>query len=126
MDKFENIPRREELEYVALRRYLAFVEKSLAEGTQWVVFEPNGEQLWSRVRSTVSDFLRNEWSRGKLQGSKPEEAFFVRCDRSTMTQNDLDNGRLVMVIGVAPTKPAEFIIFQIGQWTRRSMQAVRT
>jgi phage tail sheath protein FI len=80
------------------------------------VFEHNNEQLWARVRSSVSDFLMNEWQSGKLQGAKPEEAFFVRCDRTTMTQSDLDNGRLVVVIGVAPVKPAEFVTFQIGQW----------
>ena len=117
MDRFESNGPRGELKYVAMRRYLASIEQSLAAATQWVVFEPNGEQLWSQVRSTISDFLLNEWQIGKLQGSKPEEAFFVRCDRTTMTQNDLDNGRLVIVIGVAPVKPAEFVIFQIGQWT---------
>ncbi|MFZ0706967.1 MAG: hypothetical protein WAM71_15270, partial [Candidatus Korobacteraceae bacterium] len=72
--------------------------------------------LWARVRSSVTDFLMNEWKSGKLKGDKSEEAFFVRCDNTTMTQNDLDNGRLVVVIGVAPVKPAEFIVFQIGQW----------
>lgn len=96
---------------------MAFVESSLAQGTQWAVFENNGPELWSRVSSSVTDFLMNEWRSGKLKGSKPEEAFFVRCDNTTMTQNDLDNGRLVIVIGVAPVKPAEFVVFQIGQWT---------
>jgi phage tail sheath protein FI len=81
------------------------------------VFEPNGEQLWANVRSTISDFLLNEWQQGALLGDRPEKAFFVRCDRSTMTQNDLDNGRLVCLIGVAPLRPAEFVIFRIGQWT---------
>jgi phage tail sheath protein FI len=95
---------------------MAFLENSLAQGTQWAVFEPDGEELWARVRSSVTDFLMNEWQSGKLQGSKPEEAFFVHCDRSTMTQNDLDNGRLVIEVGVAPVKPAEFVIFRIGQW----------
>jgi phage tail sheath protein FI len=69
------------------------------------------------VRQTITDFLFNEWKNGALLGSKPEEAFFVRCDRSTMTQNDLDNGRLVCLIGVAAIKPAEFVIFRIGQKT---------
>ena len=95
---------------------MAFLENSLAQSTQWAVFEPDGEDLWARVRSSVTDFLMNEWHNGKLQGSKPEDAFFVRCDRSTMTQNDLDNGRLVIEVGVAPLKPAEFVIFRIGQW----------
>jgi len=108
---------REQFNYVPIRRYLSFIETSLAQGTQWAVFENNSEELWARVRSNVTDFLTNEWRSGKLQGTKPEEAFFVRCDRTTMTQNDLDNGRLVIVIGVAPVKPAEFVVFQIGQWT---------
>jgi len=107
---------REQSDSVPLRRYLASLESSLARGTQWAVFENNGEELWARVRSSVTDFLMNEWRGGKLKGAKPEEAFFVRCDNTTMTQNDLDNGRLVVVIGVAPVKPAEFVIFQIGQW----------
>lgn len=103
--------------YVNLRRYLAYVEQSIDKGTQWAVFETNGEALWAKVRSTIGDFLMNEWKCGALQGTKPEEAYFVHCDRTTMTQNDLDNGRLVCVIGVAPVKPAEFEIFRIGQWT---------
>lgn len=103
--------------YVNLRRYFAYLEHSIDKGTQWVVFEPNGELLWAQVCATIRDFLVNEWARGALQGDKPEKAFFVRCDRSTMTQNDLDNGRLVCLIGVAPLKPAEFVIFRIGQWT---------
>ncbi|WP_051978351.1 phage tail sheath C-terminal domain-containing protein [Edaphobacter aggregans] len=81
------------------------------------VFELNGEQLWANVRNTVSNFLFNEWQNGALLGTLPEQAFFVICDRATMTQNDLDSGRLICLIGVAPICPAEFIIFRIGQWT---------
>jgi len=106
-----------EWKYVNLRRYFAYLEHSIDKGTQWAVFEPNGDQLWSNVRRTISDFLLNEWQTGALLGDKPEKAFFVRCDRSTMTQNDLDNGRLVCLIGVAPLRPAEYVIFRIGQWT---------
>jgi phage tail sheath protein FI len=106
-----------EWKYVNLRRYFAYLERSIDKGTQWAVFEPNGEALWANVRATVRDFLVNEWAGGALLGDKPEKAFFVRCDRSTMTQNDLDNGRLVCLIGVAPLRPAEFVIFRIGQWT---------
>ena len=106
-----------EWKYLNVRRYFAYLERSIDKGTQWAVFEPNGEQLWANVRSTISDFLHNEWHEGRLLGDKPEAAFFVRCDRSTMTQNDLDNGRLICLIGVAPLKPAEFVIFRIGQWT---------
>jgi hypothetical protein len=103
--------------YDNLRRYLASIEHSIDEGTQWVVFEPNGDSLWARVRNTVSDFLTNEWQSGRLFGATADQAFFVRCDRTTMTQNDLDNGRLVCDIGIAPVRPAEFVIFRIGQWT---------
>jgi len=106
-----------EWKYVNIRRYFAYLERSIDKGTQWAVFEPNGEALWANVRATIRDFLVNEWASGALVGDKPEKAFFVRCDRSTMTQNDLDNGRLVCLIGVAPLKPAEFVIFRIGQWT---------
>jgi uncharacterized protein len=72
------------------------------------------------VREEVEEFLRVQWLNGALLGTKPEEAYFVRCDRTTMTQNDLDNGRLICLVGVAPTKPAEFVIFRVGQWTADS------
>jgi len=81
------------------------------------VFEPNGELLWAKVRGVVSSLLLGEWKGGGQLGQKPEQASFVRCDRTTMTQNDLDNGRLICLIGVAPIKPAEFVIFRIGQMT---------
>jgi hypothetical protein len=106
-----------EWKYVNLRRYFAYLERSIDVGTQWAVFEPNGSLLWANVRRTISDFLLNEFQMGALLGDKPEMAYFVKCDRTTMTQNDLDNGRLVCLIGVAPLRPAEFVIFRIGQWT---------
>jgi phage tail sheath protein FI len=106
-----------EWKYVSDRRYFNYLESSIDRGTQWAVFEPNGERLWANVRQTISDFLYNEWRNGALLGTTPDEAFFVRCDRSTMTQNDLDNGRLICLIGVAIIKPAEFVIFRIGQKT---------
>ncbi len=103
--------------YVNVRRYFIYLERSIDKGTQWAVFEPNGERLWANVRRTVEDFLLNEWQNGALLGDKPDKAFFVKCDRSTISQNDLDNGRMVCLIGVAALKPAEFVIFRIGQWT---------
>jgi hypothetical protein len=106
-----------EWKYVNLRRYFAYLERSIDKGTQWAVFEPNGERLWANVRSTVADFLLNEWQNGALLGDKADKAYFVKCDRSTMSQNDLDNGRLICLVGVAALKPAEFVIFRIGQWT---------
>jgi uncharacterized protein len=109
-----------EWKYVNVRRLFIYIENSIDRGTQWAVFEPNNSRLWANVRQTVEDFLLVLWRDGALMGDKPEEAFFVRCDRTTMTQNDLDNGRLICLIGVAPTKPAEFVIFRIGQWTADS------
>lgn len=109
-----------EWKYVNLRRYFAFLEHSIDKGTQWAVFEPNGRILWDNLRRTVEDFLFAEWKGGHLLGDKPEEAYFVKCDLTTMTQNDLDNGRLVCLVGVAPLRPAEFVIFRIGQKTLTS------
>jgi hypothetical protein len=106
-----------EWKYISVRRYFAYLEHSIDKGTQWAVFENNSDPLWANIRQTVEDFLFNEWKSGALMGLKPEEGFFVRCDRTTMTQNDLDNGRLVCLVGVAVVKPAEFVIFRIGQWT---------
>ena len=106
-----------EWKYLNMRRYFAYLEHSIDRGTQWAVFENNGDTLWGNVRRTVEDFLFNEWRNGALLGTKPEQAFFVRCDRSTMTQNDLDNGRLICLVGIAVVKPAEFVIFRIGQMT---------
>ncbi|HKV10080.1 MAG TPA: phage tail sheath subtilisin-like domain-containing protein [Thermoanaerobaculia bacterium] len=106
-----------EWKYVNLRRYFAYLEHSIDKGTQWAVFEPNGDLLWANVRRTIEDFLLNEWQNGALLGDKPEKAYFVKCDRSTMTQNDLDNGRLVCLVGVAALRPAEYVIIRIGQWT---------
>ena len=103
--------------YVNVRRLFVFLEHSIDKAMQWAVFEPNNERLWRNIRQTVEDFLYVQWLGGALLGAKPDEAFFVRCDRTTMTQNDLDNGRLICLIGVAPVKPAEFVIFRIGQWT---------
>ncbi len=102
--------------YVNVRRFFIYLEASIFRGTQWVVFEPNNESLWARVRQTIEQFLRTQWRAGALMGTKEGEAFFVKCDRTTMTQDDIDNGRLIVVIGVAPVKPAEFVIFRIAQF----------
>ncbi|PZV06023.1 MAG: phage tail protein [Leptolyngbya sp.] len=106
-----------EWKYLNIRRYFVYLEASIDRATQWAVFEPNGDRLWANVRRAVESFLETEWRDGRLAGAKVEEAFFVRCDRSTMTQNDLDNGRMICLIGVSPLYPAEFVIFRIGQWT---------
>jgi phage tail sheath protein FI len=102
--------------YVNVRRLFNYIERSLEIGTQWVVFEPNDAHLWARVRRSISDFLTVIWRNGGLYGAKAEEAFFVKCDETTMTQLDRDSGRLIAIVGIRPVKPAEFVIIRIGQW----------
>ena len=102
--------------YINVRRLFNFVEESLEEGTGWAVFEPNDHRLWARIRDWVAIFLTGVWRDGALMGEKPAEAFFVVCDRNTMSDDDILNGRLVMEIGLAPVRPAEFVIIRIGQW----------
>jgi hypothetical protein len=102
-------------QYINVRRLFIYIEASIDQGTQWVVFEPNDQRLWARVRQTITEFLTTTWLSGALQGATPDEAFFVQCDLTTMTQDDIDNGRLICVIGIAPVRPAEFVIFRIQQ-----------
>jgi Bacteriophage tail sheath protein len=99
--------------YINIRRLAVFIEHSLSQGLQWAVFEPNGPALWAAVRLSIEDFLRNLWKSGGLKGPKQEEAFFVRCDNTTMTQSDIDVGRFVVIVGFAPVRPAEFVILRI-------------
>lgn len=106
-----------EWKYVNLRRYFNYLGASIERGIGWTVFEPHGESLWKKVRDTIHNFLHNEWANGAIVGNKPELAYFVRCDRTTMTQQDIDSGRLVCLIGVAPIKPAEYVMLHIGMWT---------
>jgi phage tail sheath protein FI len=103
--------------YINVRRLFIFIEQSIDRGTQWAVFEPNSEITWIALRSAISNFLRTVWRNGALMGTTQEEAFFVKCDRTTMTQDDFDNGRLICLIGIAPVKPAEFVIMRIAQKT---------
>lgn len=103
--------------YINVRRLFIFVEESIDEGVQWVVFEPNSEPTWDRVRRSISNFLGSVWRSGALMGSTPEEAFYVRCDRTTMTQQEIDTGQLVCYIGMAPVKPAEFVVLRYSQKT---------
>ena len=102
--------------FINVRRLFLYLEESIEKGTRWVTFEPNNEKLWARVQQTITQFLTRVWRDGALMGATPEKAFFVKCDRTTMTQNDIDNGRLIVLIGAAPVKPAEFVIFRIAQW----------
>jgi len=103
--------------YINVRRLFLYVEQSIEEGTEWAVFESNDKDLWARVRQSVENFLTTVWRDGGLQGTTADEAFYVKCGEETMTQDDIDNGRLIVEIGISPVKPAEFVIFRIGQWT---------
>ena len=104
-----------EWKYINVRRLLIMIEQSIKRNTRWVVFEPNDMTLWKSVRSEVSRFLRNVYRDGALVGATADEAFFVKCDKETNPDESVDIGQLITVIGVAPVKPAEFIIFKIGQ-----------
>ena len=103
--------------YVNVRRLFNYLEESILQGTQWAVFEPNDPALWSRIRRTISAFLTNEWRKGALFGTTPGEAFFVKCDAETNPAEGIDAGQVVCQVGVAPVKPAEFVIFQLSQFS---------
>lgn len=103
--------------YVNVRRMFIFVEESIKANTNWVVFEPNDASLWTRVQITISAFLNNLWRSGMLAGNSPEESYFVEIGSSTMTNDDILNGRLICNIGIAPSRPAEFVIFRVTQFT---------
>ncbi len=100
--------------YIQIRRTVIYLERSIFNGTEWVVFEPNDEETWAETKRSVVEFLTKSWSDGMLLGAKPQEAFLVRCDRTTMTQADIDNQKLIIEVGVALTRPSEFIIFHIA------------
>ena len=102
--------------YVSVRRIMSYIEKSIEEGTQWAVFEPNDEDLWARVTRTVKNFLERVWRQGALFGSFPEEAFYVKCDRELNTPETMKLGQLFIEVGVSPVRPAEFVVFRISQW----------
>lgn len=104
-----------EWRYLNVRRLFNMIEESIAQGTRWVVFEPNDVPLWRDIKRDVSNFLRTIWRDGALMGRTPEEAFFVQCDAETNPPDSIDQGRVIIKVGIAPVKPAEFIIFRIGQ-----------
>ena len=103
--------------YVPIRRTALFLEQSLYNGTQWVVFEPNDEPLWASIRLNVGSFMQTLFQKGAFQGSTPDQAYFVKCDSETTTQTDIDNGVVNILVGFAPLYPAEFVIIQIEQLT---------
>jgi phage tail sheath protein FI len=101
--------------YLNVRRLFAMIEESIAISTRWAIFEPNDVPLWNDLKTNISHFLRVLHSQGALAGEKPEQAFFVKCDRETNPPEIVDLGQVVVVIGIAPVKPAEFLIIRIGQ-----------
>ncbi|WP_284581393.1 phage tail sheath subtilisin-like domain-containing protein [Streptomyces sp. 2P-4] len=103
--------------YLNVRRYFNYLEESILVGTQWVVFEPNDRALWARIRRNISAFLVNEWRTGALFGQRPEDAFYVKCDEETNPPESVDLGRVVCEIGIAPVKPAEFVVFRLAQFS---------
>jgi phage tail sheath protein FI len=103
--------------YLNVRRLFNYLEESILGGTQWVVFEPNDDALWAKMRRTISAFLVNEWRKGALFGLSPDEAYFVKCDRETNPAEGIDAGQVVCEVGVAPVKPAEFVIFRLSQFS---------
>lgn len=100
--------------YVSVRRLALFIEQSIAAGLQWTVFEPNAEPLWSSIALQVNEFMTGLWRAGAFQGITPDAAFFTRCDSTTMTPDDIENGQIYVMVGFAPVQPAEFIVLQIG------------
>jgi phage tail sheath protein FI len=109
-------PDKTEWRYISVRRLISYIEKSIELGTQWVVFEPNDEDLWARVRRTVSNFLERIWREGALFGSSPQQAFYVKCDEELNPPETRILGRLYIEVGVCPVRPAEFVIFRVSQW----------
>jgi hypothetical protein len=105
----------DEYKYLPVRRTALYIEESLYRGTQWVVFQPNDEPLWGQIRLNIGAFMNDLFRKGAFQGGRPQDAYFVRCDRTTTTQNDIDRGIVNIVVGFAPLKPAEFVIIQIQQ-----------
>ncbi len=104
-----------EWKYIPVRRLALYIEESLYRGTKWVVFEPNDEPLWAQIRLNVGAFMHNLFRQGAFQGSTPREAYLVKCDKETTTQNDIDLGIVNILVGFAPLKPAEFVIIKIQQ-----------
>jgi phage tail sheath protein FI len=105
----------DEYKYVPVRRTALFIEESLFRGLKWVVFEPNDEPLWAQIRLNVGAFLQNMFRQGAFQGSSPKDAYFVKCDKETTTQNDINLGIVNVVVGFAPLKPAEFVVIKLQQ-----------
>jgi phage tail sheath protein FI len=109
-------PEKTDWRYINVRRLVSYIEKSIELGTQWVVFEPNDQDLWARVRRTVNNFLERLWREGALFGGTPDQAFYVKCDEEINTPETMLLGRLYVEVGICPVRPAEFVVFRISQW----------
>jgi phage tail sheath protein FI len=110
----------DDYKYVPVRRLALFIEESIDRGTKWAVFEPNDETLWEQIRRSVADFMQNLFRQGAFQGITPDEAYFVRCDDSTITPEDIEQERINITVGFAPLKPAEYVLIQIQQMRLQS------
>ena len=104
-----------EWKYIPVRRTALYIEESLYQGLKWVVFEPNDEPIWAQIRLNAGDFMNTLFRQGAFQGKTPREAYFVKCDKETTTQNDVDRGIVNILVGFAPLKPAEFVVIKIQQ-----------
>jgi len=104
-----------EWKYTPVRRTALFIEESLYRGTKWIVFEPNDESLWAQIRLNIGAFMHNLFRQGAFQGKTPSEAYMVKCDKETTTQNDINSGIVNILVGFAPLKPAEFVMIKIQQ-----------
>jgi Bacteriophage tail sheath protein len=105
----------DEYKYIPVRRTALYIEESLYRGLKWVVFEPNDEPLWAQIRLNAGAFMHSLFRQGAFQGSSPRDAYFVKCDKETTTQNDIDLGIVNIVVGFAPLKPAEFVVIKLQQ-----------
>ena len=106
-----------EWRYVNVRRLFNYVSESIMRGTQWAVFEPNDQRLWMQLKISTTNFLTRVWRDGALFGSTPQQAFYVKCDAETNPPDVVEAGQVVVEVGIAPVKPAEFVIFRISQFT---------
>jgi uncharacterized protein len=105
------------LNFVSVQRMSLYIEQSLTSGLQWSVFEANTPTTWATIRQTANNFMNSLFRQGVLQGTTPQSAYYVKCDTTTMTQADIQNGQINLIVGFAPQYPAEFVVLQIGLWT---------
>jgi len=110
----------DEYRYISVRRLALYIEESLYRGTRWGIFSPNDELLWTQIRLNADAFMHDLFRKGAFQGTSPKEAYFVKCDRESTSQKDIDHGVVNLVVGFAPLKPAEFVVIKLQQAAGRS------